>query len=96
MKCKQILSTYTIGTGLEIKPNTPKNMRMNSTRDASPSQQTEDIDKFIYVGSVVSRTEGSEKESELLKNAMPTTHLGSSGSTKTSTPKPNSSSSTEI
>ena len=72
---------------------------MNSTRDAPSileSQQIEDIDKFIYVGSVVSRAGGSEKESELVKHAMPTTHSGSSGTTKTSIPRPNSSSSTAI
>ena len=64
MTCKQILSTITEGTGLEIKPNRPKEMRMNSTRDAPntlESQLIEDIDSFMYVGSDVSRAGGSGK-----------------------------------
>ena len=65
MECKQILGTITMRTGLEIKPNTTKKLTMNSTRDAPSileSQQIEDIDKCIYVGSVVSRAGGSERE----------------------------------
>ena len=54
---------------------------MNSTRDAPnilESQPIEDIDihVFMYIGSVVSRAGESEKESELVKHAMHTTHQG--------------------
>ena len=52
---------------------------MNSTRDAPnilESQPIEDIDSFMYDGSVVSRTGESDKESELVKHVRHTTHQG--------------------
>ena len=52
---------------------------MNSTRDALyilEMQPIEDVGSFVYIESVVSRTGGSEKESELVKHAMPTAHQG--------------------
>ena len=61
----QSLSYIAKGTGLEINTKKTKSMRVNSTRDAAimlEGQPIDDVESFTYLGSVVSRTGGSDED----------------------------------